>query len=177
MPFRLSFIVVEVLFLAIAHVYGGTPWAIVGMIAFMAQIFTQVFSGIRPESLLLVVPSLIWLVLFRVTGNRELFFPYTMFLATGVAVRAVERSPWLGMLGGGAVVTAFMVIRVLQNATTRVLAVELVIAAAIAGATLCPLVCDQVLGGLLAPSPFTLGELAFFGGWAAAMRLLRPAGP
>jgi len=131
MPFRLSFIVVEVLFLAIAHVYGGTPWAIVGMIAFMAQIFTQVFSGIRPESLLLVVPSLIWLVLFRVTGNRELFFPYTMFLATGVAVRAVERSPWLGMLGGGAVVTAFMVIRVLQNATTRVLAVELVIAAAI----------------------------------------------
>jgi hypothetical protein len=131
MPSRLSFIVVEVLFLAIAHVYGGTPWAIVGMIAFMAQIFTQVFSGIRPESLLLVVPSLIWLVLFRVTGNRELFFPYTMFLATGVAVRAVERSPWLGMLGGGAVVTAFMVIRVLQNATTRVLAVELVIAAAI----------------------------------------------
>jgi hypothetical protein len=45
----------------------------------------------------------------------------------------------------------------------------LVIAAAIAGATLCPLVCDQVLGGLLAPSPFTLGELAFFGGWAAAL--------
>lgn len=131
MPSRLSFIVVEVLFLAIAHVYGGTPWAIVGMIAFMAQIFTQVFSGIRPESLLLVVPSLIWLVLFRVTGNRELFFPYTMFLATGVAVRAVERSPWLGMLGGGAVVTAFMILRILQNATSRVLAVELVIAAAI----------------------------------------------
>ena len=128
---RLIFIVVEVLFLAIAHVYGGTPWAIVGMTAFIAQIFTQVFSGIRAESLLLVVPSLIWLALFRVTGNRELFFPYTMFLATGVAVRAVERTPWLGMLGGGAVVTAFMILRILQNATSRVLAVELVIAAAI----------------------------------------------
>ena len=128
---RLSFIVVEVLFLAIAHVYGGTPWAIVGMIAFIAQIFTQVFSGIRAESLLLVVPSLIWLALFRVTGNRELFFPYTMFLATGVAVRAVERTPWLGVLGGSAVVTAFMVLRIVQNATSRVLAVELVIAAAI----------------------------------------------
>ena len=128
---RLIFIVVEVLFLAIAHVYGGTPWAIVGMTAFIAQIFTQVFSGIRAESLLLVVPSLIWLALFRVTGNRELFFPYTMFMATGVAVRAVERTPWLGMLGGGAVVTAFMILRILQNATSRVLAVELVIAAAI----------------------------------------------
>lgn len=131
MPRRLSFLVVEVLFLAIAHVYGGPPWAIVGMIAFFAQILTQVFSGIRPESLLVVVPSLIWLAFFRVTGNRELFFPYTMFLATGVAVRAAERTPWLGMLGGGAVVTAFMILRILQNATSRVLAVELVIAAAI----------------------------------------------
>jgi len=131
MPARLSFIVVEVVFLAIAHVFGGPAWASVGMVAYIAQILTQVFSGIRPESLLLVVPSLIWLALFYATGNRELFFPYTMFLATGVAVRAAERTPWLGVLGGGAVVTAFMVIRVLQNATTRVLAVELVIAAAI----------------------------------------------
>jgi hypothetical protein len=54
-----------------------------------------------------------------------------MFLATGVAVRAAERTPLLGMLGGGAVVTAFMILRILQNATSRVLAVELVIAAAI----------------------------------------------
>jgi len=131
MPSRLSFIVVEVLFLAIAHAYGGPPWAIVGMVAFIAQILTQVFSGIRPESLLLVVPSLIWLAFFCATGNRELFFPYTMYLATGVAVRAAERTPWLGMLGGGAVVTAFMILRILQNATSRVLAVELVIAAAI----------------------------------------------
>ena len=54
-----------------------------------------------------------------------------MYLASGVAVRASERSPWLGLCGGGVVVTAFMIIRALQHATSRVLAVELVIAAAI----------------------------------------------
>ena len=128
---RLSFIVVEVLFLAIAHVYGGPPWAIVGMVAFIAQIFTQTISGFRAESLLLVVPSLLWLGLFHATGNRELFFPYTMYLASGVALRAAERSPWLGLCGGGVIVAAFMIIRIVQNATSRVLAVELVIAVVI----------------------------------------------
>ncbi len=128
---RLGFILVEVLFLAIAHVFGGPPWTVVGMIAFVALAFTQTSSGFRGGALALVVPSLLWLALFRITGNRELFFPYTMFLATGVAVRAAERTPWLGILRGGAVVTAFMILRILQNATNRVLAVELVIAVAI----------------------------------------------
>jgi len=128
---RLSFIVVEVLFLAIAHVYGGPPWAIIGMVAFIAQIFTQTIGGFRAESLLLVVPSLLWLGLFHATGNRELFFPYTMYLASGVTLRSAERSPWLGLCGGGVVVAAFMIIRILQNATSRVLAVELVIAVVI----------------------------------------------
>jgi len=128
---RLSFIVVEVLFLAIAHVYGGPPWAIIGMVAFIAQIFTQTIGGFRAESLLLVVPSLLWLGLFHATGNRELFFPYTMYLASGVTLRSAERSPWLALCGGGVVVAAFMIIRILQNATSRVLAVELVIAVVI----------------------------------------------
>ena len=131
MPPRLTFIVVEVLFLAIAHFYGGPPWAIVGMVAFIAQIVTQTFNGFRTDALALVVPSLLWLAFFRATGNRELFFPYTMYLAIGVAVRAAERSSWLGLGGGGLVVAVFMIIRVLQNATSRVLAVELAIAAAI----------------------------------------------
>jgi len=128
---RLGFIVVEVVFLAITHFFGGPPWAVVGMVALLAQIGAQILGGFRGDAIMLVVPSLIWLAFFRTTGNRELFFPYTMYLASGVALRAAERTPWLGLLGGGAVVTAFMVIRILQNATSRVLLVELVIAAAI----------------------------------------------
>jgi len=128
---RLGFIVVEVVFLAITHFFGGPPWAVVGMVALLAQIVAQILAGFRGDAVILVVPSLLWLAFFHTTGNRELFFPYTMYLASGVALRGAERSPSLGILGGGAVVTAFMVIRILQNATSRVLLVELMIAAAI----------------------------------------------
>jgi hypothetical protein len=70
-------------------------------------------------------------VLFRVSGDRELFFPFAMYLASHVALGFSQRNIWLASLGGGGIVAAFMTIRVLQNATFRVLAVELVVAVAI----------------------------------------------
>jgi len=124
---HLIFIIFELLFLAVAHIFGGPPWTVIGALAVVAQ----TLGGVRIESLALVVPSLAWLALSHATGNRELFFPYTMYLASCVALRATERAPWLGPLGGAAIVATFMVIRILQQATARVLAVELVVAAAI----------------------------------------------
>ncbi|MCX7431104.1 MAG: hypothetical protein NTY17_08895 [Planctomycetia bacterium] len=121
------FIVVELIFLAVAHCFGGPPWAVIGALA----VVLLALGGIRIESLALMVPSLAWLGLSHATGNRELFFPYTMYLASCVALRATERAPWLGPLGGAAIVAAFMVIRILQQATVRVLVVEFVVAAAI----------------------------------------------
>ena len=121
------FIVVELIFLAVAHCFGGPPWAVIGALA----VVLLALGGIRIESLALMVPSLAWLGLSHATGNRELFFPYTMYLASCVALRATERTPWLGPLGGAAIVAAFMVIRILQQATVRVLVVEFVVAAAI----------------------------------------------
>ena len=121
------FIIVELLFLAVAHCFGGPPWAVIGAIAVVAQ----TLGGVRMESLALVVPSLAWLGLSHATGNRELFFPYTMYLASCVALRESRRAAWLGPLGGAVVVAAFMVIRILQQATVRVLVVEFVVAAAI----------------------------------------------
>ena len=123
----LVFIVVELIFLAVTHVFGGPPWAVIGAIA----VVLLALGGIRIESLALMVPSLVWLGLSHATGNRELLFPYTMYLASCVALRATERTPWLGPLGGAAIVAAFMVIRILQQATVRVLVVEFVVAAAI----------------------------------------------
>jgi hypothetical protein len=128
---HLIFIIVELLFLAVTLMFGGPPWTVIGAIAVVAQ----TLGGIRIESLALVVPSLAWLALSHATGNRELFFPYTMYLASCVALwnsqRATQRAAWLGPLGGAAIVAAFMVIRILQQATVRVLAVEFVVAAAI----------------------------------------------
>ncbi len=121
------FIIVELLFLAATHIFGGPPWAVIGALA----VVLLAFRGVRIESLALMVPSLAWLALSHATGNRELFFPYTMYLASCVALRDSQRAAWLGPLGGAVVVAAFMVIRILQQATVRVLAVELVVAAAI----------------------------------------------
>ena len=124
------FIVVELLFLAVAHIFGGPPWAVIGALA----VVLLALGGIRIESLALMVPSLAWLALSHATGNRELFFPYTMYLASCVAMRGsdrADRAAWLGPFGGAAVVAAFMIIRILQQATVRVLAVEFVVAAAI----------------------------------------------
>ena len=125
------FIIVELLFLALTHLFGGPPWTVIGAIAVVAQ----TLGGLRSESLAFVMPSLAWLALSHATGNRELFFPYTMYLASCVALRdsqqATQRSAWLGPLGGVAIVAAFMIIRILQQATVRVLAVEFVVAAAI----------------------------------------------
>ena len=121
------FIIVELLFLALTHLFGGPPWTVIGAIAVVAQ----TLGGLRSESLAFVMPSLAWLALSHATGNRELFFPYTMYLASCVALRATERTPWLGPLGGAAIVALFMVIRILQQATVRVLVVEFVVATAI----------------------------------------------
>ena len=68
---RVGFIVGEVVFLAIVQAYAGPPWTLVAVVAFIALAFK------RPQAatLGLVVPSLLWLALFRATGNRELFFP------------------------------------------------------------------------------------------------------
>jgi hypothetical protein len=128
---HLIFIIAELLFLAVTHIFGGPPWTVIGAIAIVAQ----TLGGARIESLALIVPGLAWLALSHATGNRELFFPYTMYLASCVALRdsqrTTQRAAWLGPLGGAAIVAAFMVIRILQQATVRVLAVEFVVAAAI----------------------------------------------
>jgi len=124
---HLIFIIVELLFLAATNIFGGPPWTVIGALA----VVLLALGGIRIESLALMVPSLAWLALSHATGNRELFFPYTMYLASCVALRDSQRAAWLGPLGGAAIVAAFMVIRILQQATLRVLAVEFVVAAAI----------------------------------------------
>lgn len=128
---RSGFILGEVVFLAVAHVCGGPPWTLVAMTAFLAL----AFSGARLATLALMAPALLWLVLFRVTGNRELFFPYAMHLAAVVACR-IHGGRIAGLAGGIGVVTAFLAIRVAQRATPRVLAVELAVALVILAATI-----------------------------------------
>ena len=92
---HLIFIIVELLFLAMAHCFGGPPWEVIGALA----VVLLALGGIRIELLALMVPSLAWLGFSHATGNRELFFPYTMYLASCVALRDSQRASWLGPLG------------------------------------------------------------------------------
>lgn len=121
------FLLAEAAFLAVAHVCGGPTWTILGGLAF----FGRIMSGSRQPPLAMLLAALLWLAAARATGSREYFFPYCMHLAACVAVAFGQRSAWLGGLGGLGVVAAFMLVRVLQQATPRVLLVEGVVAAAI----------------------------------------------
>lgn len=124
---RIGFIVGEVVFLAVAQFVGGPPWTLVGGAAFVLLAFAS--PSIKP--LLLAVPSLAWLAVAVATGNRELFFPYAMHLAAVALCRFADRGPGRGLAAGGFVAGAFLAIRVAQQATPRVLAVECAVAAAI----------------------------------------------
>ena len=123
----MPFLILEVLFLAAAHWLGGPPWTSLGAVAVVMQAF------VRPQAarLLLLLPAIVWLGLFRLTGNRELFFPYAMALAAFVSLPLAARAAWQGSLAGGLMVGSFLVIRIMQQAGARVLMLELAVAAAI----------------------------------------------
>lgn len=158
---RIGFVVGEVAFLAVAFACGGPPWTLVGGAAFTLL----ASAGPRLETLLLAAPSLAWLGASIATGNRELFFPYAMQLAAVVVCRLCDRGALRGLAGGGLVGGVFLAIRVAQQATPRVLAVECAVAVAIlAGAALARAKWPQ--GGGVDAAIVAAAALAAYGGLA-----------
>ena len=94
------------------------------------------FAGMQPGRLAVLYPGLAWLAASRLTGNRELFFPYAMVLAAAVAVLLPRHRFYPAAIGGGVLVAAFLAIRIYQGAGGRVLAVESAAAVAILGIAL-----------------------------------------
>jgi hypothetical protein len=137
----LGLIVVEVVFLALAHVAGGPPWTVVAAIP-CAVLGLAGRPQIRDRLALawLILPSLGWLAAFWAGGNRELFFPFAMYLAAHAALTTSGRGPGPAYAAGGLVVAVFLVIRTSQAATPRVLAVEAGAAGVILAATCLALV-------------------------------------
>jgi hypothetical protein len=123
------FLVGEVALLLVTQAIGGPPWTVV----MLASVVALSLAGPRLESLGLAAASLLWLAAFRVTGDRELFFPYAMQLAAVVICRGGDRGTGFAATAGGAVAAAFLGVRVWQQASAQVLAVECAVAAAIVG--------------------------------------------
>jgi hypothetical protein len=131
-----GFIVVELAILALAHGCGGPAWAAVAAVACVAH----AVAGLQPAALIAALPAVGWLAASRLTANRELFFPYSMLLATSALLAAPAARSAAGIAAAGGVVAAFLATRVAQQATGRVLAVE----AAAAGVVLAAAVATRV---------------------------------
>jgi hypothetical protein len=125
-----AFIVVEIGLLAVTHVVGGPAWVAVAAVACLAHVAFDV----RGRSLAAALPALVWLAASRMTGNRELFFPYAMLLATSALLAAPPERTAGGLAAAAIVAAAFLATRVVQQASGRVLAVELVAAVAVLAA-------------------------------------------
>jgi hypothetical protein len=117
----------ELAILAVAQVLGGPPWTVLAALALVAESI----GGLGVPGLVRLAAALVWVVAFRTTGNRELFFPYAMYLAAHAGLHLAARDLRLGIVGSVLVVAAFLAFRVAQGATRGVLAVELAVAAAI----------------------------------------------
>jgi hypothetical protein len=119
-----TFIALEILFLAATQAWGGWPWTAIGATA----IGVLAAVDLRPAALAMAAPSLVWLAFFQATGNRELFFPFTIHLASLVALRLGRDNLWRAMAGGGLIGGLFLAVRASQQASAKVLGVELVVA-------------------------------------------------
>lgn len=166
-PRHLRFLLAEGALLAAAAAAGGAPAIAVAAVALVAI----ACSDLRPAAVAGAAPAVLWLLAARGTGNRELFFPYAMQLAThalalaaaaaaGGAEGSRRGAAGRGALAGGAVVAAFLGVRAMQQATPRVLGVE----AAVAGAILA-----LALAAALATAGRSAAPLIGAGGALAAL--------
>ena len=124
---KAAFLITEVGFLSALAVWGGPAWE--GVV--VPAIFIEVYCGSQLRSFGMLMPAGIWLVLCTLTGNRELFFPFAMYVMAFMVSRLWERGPGVAAMGGFFCGILFLFIRWLQSATTNVLLVEGVVAAGI----------------------------------------------
>ena len=124
---KVAFLVTEVGFLSALAIWGGPAW--VGVV--VPAIFIEIYCGSQLRSLGMLIPAGIWLVLCTLTGNRELFFPYAMYVMAFMVIRLWKRGRSTAIMGGLFCGGMFLFIRWLQDVTMDVLLVEGVVAAGI----------------------------------------------
>ena len=93
---KAAFLITEVGFLSALAVWGGPAW--VGVV--VPAIFIEVYCGSQLRSFGMLMPAGIWLVLCTLTGNRELFFPFAMYVMAFMVSRLWERGPGAAAMGG-----------------------------------------------------------------------------
>jgi hypothetical protein len=107
---------------------GGWPFALISLVAFcwLSRDGFDTTTVLRTASF-----GIVWLALFQLTGDRRLFFPFTIQFALHTAF---PRPPKLAGCAG--TVAVFLMVRVLQGATFQVLLVETAVAVAVVAVSL-----------------------------------------
>lgn len=109
-------------FVAVAYFAGGWEWAVIGALAFAVWWRFGSGRGAIPFS----VVSGAWLLLFAISGDRRLFFPYAMQFAIQTACMMLALPARVGV--GVSMIAAFLWLRIVQQASREVLLFELVVA-------------------------------------------------
>lgn len=114
--------------LGFAAFYGGWPWALMAAIWVVAL---RTGEDRNVSMLQAAAGGLFWVALFHWTGDRRLFFPFSMQVAASAACRWRVNGTWTAAAAGAVVTAVFAGIRLLQSASAHVLGVELIVAAAV----------------------------------------------
>ena len=125
---RWPFAAVAIVLFSVVLYFGGWPWGAVCLASMVAQSVVDPRVG---STLVAIVPSLLWLALSLRLDNRELFFPFTMLLATYVALLFIDRGFLTSLLMGNLIVAGFTAIRLIQDVTMSVLFLELAVSTGI----------------------------------------------
>ena len=121
-------LVANLLLLAVVFFFGDRYWMLICLVSSVFQFLTEPKSA---KVVARLTPCLAWLVLYRITGNRSIFFPFCMYLASYATLLLASRFLLLGLLSGSVVAGAFAGVRIMQSAAKNVLGVELCVAGAI----------------------------------------------
>ena len=124
---KTGFLLLEGVFLLGLAFWGGPVWISIVVPALLIE----VYCGSQLHSLGMLIPCSAWLVLSNVTGNRELYFPFAMYVMAFMVSRLWEKGRRVAALGGFLCGGFFLTIRWLQQASMSVLFVEGVVAAGI----------------------------------------------
>lgn len=123
---KVSFFLFALLILAVALLFGGPEWFTVCGVAILV-----LNCPLPKRSIVITLPSFVWLGLSYATENRELYFPFTIYLATLAGLIYSRHTISRGTLAGLLVVAVFMTVRLLQSAPAYVLLLEFGVALAI----------------------------------------------
>ncbi len=146
---------------AAAAIFGGWAWTLPCLILWTALRNAPSRAGAAALTAALA-PGLLWLLLFALTGDRRLYFCYTMQYAVHLACLRREHGGRAAAAGGAIPVAVFLGVRVAQAASARVLAVETLVAGGLLALALALYGPDSAGPARRAAVSMAVSLLAFF---------------